>query len=282
MQGKLPDSPRYKTTMERLEATRRESQSGSEYWFAREIQGLLGYSEWRNFEGVIEKARAAMNANGVDPSHHIVGANKKVAVGSGALRKTSDHFLSRAACYLIAMNGDPVKPEIAAAQAYFAAQARARELDQQSSDDEKRLEMREKVKQSFKAVSGAAKQAGVKNSKQAVFHDARNQGLYGMSGRDVKALKGIGAKEIAFDRMGALELSAHDFQMNLAAETIEKENVRGEFQAIRKNREVAEKVRQTMIDSGSRPPEELPAAEPIKQVEKRVQSQKKLPKGPIA
>ena len=278
MASDLPQEIAFQSTMERLESLRRVSSGGSEYWFARQIKSLLGYTEWRNFLGVIDRARSSMEASGVQPSHHIVATNRMMEVGKGGRRIDGDFFLSRAACYLMAMNGDPSKPEIAAAQAYFAVQTRARELEKLTTEDVRRLNMREKVKKSVKAVSGVAKTAGVANTSQPRFHDARYQGLYGMSARDVKAQKGIAPKENPFDRMGALELSANDFQMNLAAETIEKEGTRGEANAVRKNREVAQKVRQTMIDSGARPPEKLPAAEPIGRVVKRLKSQTKRSK----
>lgn len=280
MASELPADPKYHDTMARLESLRRVSGSGSEYWFAREIQAVLGYSEWRNFNNVMDRAEASMLSNEIMPSHHIVETTRMMEVGKGAKRRESDFFLSRAACYLIAMNGDPSKPEIAAAQAYFAVQTRAREIESDAVEDEKRLELREKVKESFKAVSGAAKQAGVPNAKQPIFHDARYRGLYGMSAREMKSSKGMKQKDNPFDHMGALELSANDFQMNLAAETIDKEEIRGETSAIRKNEEVARKVRQTMIDSGSRPPEELPLAEPIGNVRKRLKSKKKLAQEP--
>ena len=280
MARELPADPKYHDTMARLENLRRVSGSGSEYWFAREIQTVLGYSEWRNFNNVMERAEASMLSNEIMPSHHIVETTRMMEVGKGAKRQERDFFLSRAACYLIAMNGDPSKPEIAAAQAYFAVQTRAREIESDAVEDEKRLELREKVKESFKAVSGAAKQAGVPNAKQPIFHDARYRGLYGMSAREMKSSKGMKQKDNPFDHMGALELSANDFQMNLAAETIDKEEIRGETRAIRKNEEVARKVRQTMIDSGSRPPEELPLAEPIGNVRKRLKSKKKLTRDP--
>lgn len=280
MAPELPADPRYHDTMTRLESLRRVSGSGSEYWFAREIQPILGYSDWRNFNSAMDKAQASMLSNEIVPSHHIVETTRMMEIGKGAMREVRDFFLSRAACYLIAMNGDPSKPEIAAAQAYFAVQTRAREIESGAVEDEKRLELREKVKESFKAVSGAAKHAGVTNAKQPVFHDARYKGLYGMSARDMKSSKGLKPKDNPFDHMGALELSANDFQMNLAAETIDKEEIRGEGRAIRKNEEVARKVRQTMIDSGSRPPEELPLAEPIGNVKKRLKSRKNLTQDP--
>ena len=127
-------------------------------------------------------------------------------------------------------------------------------------------------------VSGAAQNAGVPGNKQAIFHDARYVGLYGMSRKTMMRKKGLSEKDKPFDRMGALELSANNFQMNLAAETIENEQVRGEEAAIHKNKQIAERVRAAMIDSGSRPPEELQAAEPINEVRKRLKSQSKLPK----
>ena len=276
----LPADPKYQDTMARLERLRRVSGSGAEYWLAREIQTVLGYSEWRNFIKAVKRSRASLEANGIEPSHHIVETTRMMEVGKGAMRQNRDFFLTRGACYLIAMNGHPDKPEIAAAQSYFAVQTRAREVENISAEDEKRLELREKVKESFKEVSGVAKQAGVRNEKQPIFHDARYRGLYKMSSREMKEFKGINPKDSPLDHMGALELSANDFQMNLAAETIRKEGVRGQESAIRKNKEVGERVRQTMVDSGSRPPEKLPPAEPIKNVAKRLKSKKKLPEGP--
>ena len=266
MPPEISQSPMYRSTMDRLEDLRRISGRGSEYWLARDIQEALGYKEWRSFERVIDRARASMLANQVSPSHHIVETTRMMVIGNDGRRSERDFFLSRAACYLIAMNGDPSKPEIAAAQAYFAVQTRKREVESVASEDEKRLDLRQKITESFKRVSRIASKAGVTSPRQPIFHDARYHGLYEMSGRDVKNRKGIRQKDNPFDHMGALELSANDFQMNLAAETIQQEEIRGETAAIRKNRQIGARVRQTMIESGSRPPEDLPAAEPIKNV----------------
>jgi DNA-damage-inducible protein D len=280
MASDLPELPEYRSTMQVLENARRTAESGAEYWFAREIQTIFGYDSWSKFTPVVDRAKLSMTSSGIDPSHHVVQTSKMMEVGKGAKRVTDDYFLSRGACYLIAMNGDPSKPQIAAAQAYFATATRAREIGDTLAQDEKRLELREKVTKAFRTVSGVAKDAGVANQRQALFHDSRYVGLYGMSAQDVKALKGVGAKEVLFDRMGALELSANEFQMNLAAETIRTEQIKGEANVIRKNKEVAVKVRKTMIESGSRPPESLPADEPIKVVERRVKQSKKPNKLP--
>lgn len=276
MAAVLPDDPKYKTTMERLEATKRSADGGSEYWFAREIQTILGYEKWQNFETVIERAAAALSESGNRPSHHIAKTSKLMGTGKNAQRRVKEFFLSRAACYLIAMNGDPSKIEIASAQVYFAAQTRAREVEVERTADEKRLEVREKATRSFKAVSGAAHNAGVSGQKQGLFHNARYEGLYDMTSSQYRTAKGLEKKDNPFDHMGVLELSANDFQMNLAAETIQKEGVKSEASAIKKNKEVAQRVRQTMIESGSTP-ENLPKAEPIKEVRKRVKS-RKMPK----
>jgi DNA-damage-inducible protein D len=276
MDSELPDLPEYRSTMQGLEQLRHIAASGSEYWLAREIQGVFGYESWGKFTPVLERVIVSMKSNDIDPSHHIVQTGKMMELGRGAMRRTDDYFLSRAACYLIAMNGDPSKPQIAAAQAYFAVATRAKEVGDAIDKDRKRLEAREKVTKSFKAVSSVAKGAGVANQRQALFHDSRYQGLYGMSAQDVKNAKGVDQKENLFDRMGALELSANEFQMNLAAETIRTEQIRGEANVIKKNKEVAQKVRKTMTDAGSRPPESLPADEPIKNVEKRIKQHNKL------
>ncbi|MGQ0484748.1 MAG: DNA damage-inducible protein D [Hyphomicrobiales bacterium] len=276
MANELADRPEYRDTMHHLEKARRVAQSGVEYWFAREIYGLLGYQAWANFVGVIDKAKASFSNNSVDPSHHIVDTRSMMGVGKGAHRSSEDFFLSRAACYLIAMNGESTKPEIAAAQAYFVIKTREKELDEEDDKDAKRLELREKVSQSFRRVSGVAKSAGVPNHLQGVFHDARYRGLYGMTAKMVQAKKGLAPKEQLFDRSGPLELSANDFQMNLAAEVIERERIKGQQPVIKKNEDVAKRVRAAIRESGGTMPENLPLDSPIGEVRKRIRAQKKI------
>jgi len=189
-------------------------------------------------------------------------------VGKGARREAVDYFLSRTACRLIAMNGDPTKPAIAAAQAYFLVQTHRMEIEEQRSADQQRLDMRNKVTESFKRIAGVAQDAGV--VRQAIFHDARYRGLYGLPMREVKKRKGIKDKENLLDRAGSMELSANDFQMNLAAEVIATKGIKGEAAAIALNQRIGHEVRETMRKEGATLPENLPVEPPISEVRKRL------------
>ncbi|MER8623729.1 BRO family protein [Mesorhizobium sp. M1143] len=212
METAIEELPAYRSTIDRLEKLRQEGSNGQEYWMARDIHPVLGYPVWDKFEPVIERAASSFTANTIDPSHHIARASKMMELGGGGKREGLDYFLSRAACRLIAMNGDPSKAEIAAAQAYFVVQTHRMEAEDALTQDEKRLNLRDKVTTAFRTVSGVAKEAGVPNSKQALFHDARYQGLYDMPRRDVMARKGLKREDNPFDYAGPLELSANDFR----------------------------------------------------------------------
>lgn len=268
----LSHRPEYRHTMDRLEKAKRRTTDGHDYWRARDIHALLGYPVWEDFAPVIERAAGVLHGNGIEASYHIAETGGLTAAG----HEEEDYLLSRPACYLIVMNGDPAKPEIAAAQAYFAIQTRRMELSERLGEDGKRLELRTKVARSAKRVSGVAKEAGVSSRRQPLFHDARYEGLYGMSAKAVKRRKGVARADNFLDRAGPLELATHDFQMNLAADVIKRERIKGERWAIAKNRQVGEHVRGTIKAAGGTPPEELPLAEPIDKVRKRVRTQKKL------
>ena len=274
-------TPAYRSTMERLEALKHLTATEKEYWLAREIYPALGYT-WEGFEGVITRAMDACSGVGILPENHFRHTSTMVVLGSGAKRNVVNYFLSRAACYLIAINGDPSKPEVAAAQAYFAVQTRRMEIrDQQEqalSEDQRRLELRHRVKTSFNRVTAAAKEAGVRSRMQPAFHDARYRGLYGAPLRDVQQKKGLTDAENILDRAGPLELSANDFQMNLAAEVIAREGIRGEQRAIDINETVGARVRKVIEESGSPLPEDLPLEPPIKEIETRLKAGNKLPK----
>jgi DNA-damage-inducible protein D len=194
-----------------------------------------------------------------------------IEVGKGAIREVEDYHLSRFACYLIAQNGDPRKPEIASAQKYFAIQTRRQELSDQLAADRERLELRKQASEEFKNLSGAAQYAGVRSKMFGVFHDAGYKGLYGGLGRDaIKATKGVPEKDNLMDRMNATELAANQFRMTQTRDKLARENIRSEARAIDAHAKVGSEVREAIRRIGGDLPETIAAAEHIKTVEKRL------------
>jgi DNA-damage-inducible protein D len=256
-----------------FEALKKYNRDGVEYWSARELQPCLGYSEWRKFENTIKKAINSCGQSGNHPPHHFVGADKPIAGGKGAVQLVRDYHLSRFACYLIAQNGDPRKLEIAQAQKYFAIQARRQEISEQMAADLERLETRQQASVEFKGLSGAARDAGVQDKMFGIFHDAGYKGLYGGLGVDaIKARKGIGPKEQIMDRMDTTELAANLFRMTQTREKLKNENIRNQRTAIETHEAVGKKVRSTIVEIGGTLPENIPPAEPIKSVQKRLKT----------
>ncbi len=258
-----------------FEDLKKVNQHGIEYWSARSLQPCLGYSQWRRFENAMQKAIESCKQSGNDPSHHFAGAGKVINLGKGAIQTIEDYHLSRFACYLIAQNGDSRKPEIAHAQKYFAIQTRRQELTDAAMADLERLEMRKQASQDFKALSGAARDAGVQNKMFGIFHDAGYKGLYGGLGTDaIKARKGIDPKEQLMDRMDRTELAANQFRMTQTREKLKRENIRNQRDAIVTHETVGKEVRAAIAKIGGTPPENIPAAEHIKRVEKRLKGTK--------
>ncbi|NDP48484.1 MAG: DNA damage-inducible protein D [Sulfuriferula multivorans] len=254
-----------------FEGLKQVNDHDAEYWSARDLQALLGYSQWRRFEDAILRARTSCEQSGNEPDYHFAGAGKMIGVGKGGVREVGDYQLSRFACYLIAQNGDPRKPEIAQAQKYFAIQTRRQELSEQLAADIERLELRKQTSEEFKALSGAAQQAGVQSRMFGIFHDAGYKGLYGGLGNEqIKARKNIPAKEQLMDRMNATELAANQFRMTQARDKLAREGIRDPQQAIRAHEQVGQEVRTAIERIGGERPENIPAAEPIKDVEKRI------------
>lgn len=247
-----------------LDRRRDYDEQGNEYWRARDLQNVLGYSEWRNFAEVIEKARTACETLGVDPSNQFVATTKKVTVGSGGIVEIEDFFLSRYAAYLVAMNGDPKKTQIAYAQAYFAVQTIRQEQADQLTDAERRIQLRARVKDANKKLNSAAKGAGVIN--YGAFHDAGYKGLYSMSVADLKRRKGIEDREHLLDCVGRVELAANEFRITQTEDRLHRTNVHGQKPASAVHHEVGKKVRQAIADIGGAMPENLPAETPIKRL----------------
>jgi DNA-damage-inducible protein D len=243
-----------------LEKTKRTNQHGTNYWRARELMNALEYDRWENFEAVIDKAKAACLNYGVDVQNHFLETTQKVGIGSGAERKVKDYWLSKHACYLIAMNGDPTsKPKIAAAQTYFAIQTQRQE--QSDQDGSQRLEWREKVKEATKELNSAAKNAGVE--RYGIFHDHGYSGLYVMSLPEIKKRKRIPDADNLFDRAGLTELAANAFRATQTKEALKKRNIKGEKSASDTHFQIAQKVRTTMKETGGTVPEDLPAESSI-------------------
>jgi DNA-damage-inducible protein D len=256
-----------------FEEMKRVNDHGAEYWSARDLQPLLGYSQWRRFEDAVQRAITSCSQSGNEPDYHFAGAGKPITGGKGAVQVVDDYHLSRFACYLIAQNGDSRKPEIANAQKYFAIQARRQELSDALAADKERLEIRKHASEEFKALSGAAREAGVQDRMFGVFHDAGYKGLYDGLGNDaIKQRKGIAKKENLMDRMDTTELAANQFRMTQARDKLARERVNSQQQAIRTHEEVGREVREAIKRIGGAMPENIPPAEHISAVEKRIKN----------
>ncbi len=256
-----------------FEDLKKINEHGAEYWSARDLQPLLGYGQWRRFEDAIKRAITSCKQSGNEPDYHFANAGKPITGGKGAVQIAQDYHLSRFACYLIAQNGDPRKPEIAFAQKYFAIQARRQELSDTLAADVERLELRKQTSEEFKALSGAAREAGVQDRMFGVFHDAGYKGLYGGLGREaIKERKGIPQKEQLMDRMDTTELAANQFRMTQTRDKLARERVNNQQQAIRTHEQVGKEVREAIKRIGGTLPEKIPPAEHISQVEKRIKT----------
>lgn len=257
-----------------FESIRHVNEYGQEFWYARELQKVLEYAQWRRFSDAIERAKEACANAGFEPDDHFADVGKMVEIGSGAEREIDDISLSRYACYLIAMNGDPRKEVIALAQTYFAVKTRQHELIEnydQLSEDQKRLSIRREMVEHNKSLAEAAQNAGVVTQKDfAIFQNKGYQGLYGgLGAKEIHARKGLKKGQNILDHMGSTELAANLFRATQTDEKLRRENIRGREAANRTHFEVGRKVRQTIKELGGTMPEDLPTPDKsIGQIEK--------------
>jgi len=262
-----------------FESIKQISPYGAEFWSARDLAPLLGYTKWQNFEIAIERAMIACQQVGQTVTDHFTGVSKMIDVGKGAQRPVKDYLLSRFACYSIAQNGDPRKKEIAAAQAYFIISTRENELAHLLAEQEKRLSLRERVSENNKKLAQAASVAGVLSPNFGLFQDAGYKGLYGGLGvADIKERKQIDQREDLLDRMGRAELAANDFRITQTEERLRRERAIGQTKAIQTHHEVGKTVRKAIEEIGGTMPEELapePSLKPLLDTKRR--KQKKLP-----
>lgn len=264
-----------------FEASAQRTEDGIEFWYARDLQALLEYKEWRKFsENVITKAKTACEESGNSPVDHFVHVDKKVQLGSGAERSIEDVMLSRYACYLTAQNGDARKRPVAFAQTYFAIQTRKQEVAERTqalavpmSEDEKRVYIRNQLKEHNKYLASAAKGAGVVTPDQfAIFQSKGYQGLYGKTVPEIRRYKGLAKSAQILDRMGSTELAANFFRVTQTEEKLRNENVKGVQAAYSTHYEVGRQVRDAMLKISGIAPEDLPAVESIKKAEKRLKA----------
>ena len=249
-----------------FENIRHTNEYGQEFWYARELQQALEYSQWRRFEETIERAKTACLQSENSIEDHFANVGKMVSIGSGAQRETDDIMLSRYACYLIVMNGDPRKQIIAVGQTYFAVKTRQQELVDnydQLTEDQKRLAIRDEIKRHNKSLAEAAQMAGVETSLDyATFQNYGYMGLYGgLKAQDIKRRKGLKKSQDILDHMGSTELAANLFRATQTDEKLRRENVQGKDAANRTHYEVGAKVRQTIAELGGTMPEDLPTPE---------------------
>ncbi|MCR5495225.1 MAG: DNA damage-inducible protein D [Treponema sp.] len=247
---------------------------GQEFWYARELQPALEYSQWRRFADAIERAKIACEKSGHKVADHFAGAGKMVNVGSGAKRIVDDFALSRYACYLIVMNGDPRKEIIALGQTYFAVKTRQQELIEdyeRLSEEQKRIAIRNEMKRHNSALAEAAHGAGVsKPLDYAIFQNYGYMGLYnGLKAKDIKERKGLSNNQDILDYMGSTELAANLFRATQTEEKLRREHIQGKTEANKTHYEVGKKVRQTIAELGGTMPEDLPTPDKsVRQLEK--------------
>lgn len=250
--------------------------NGVEYWFARELQGVLQYKEWRNFKKILETAKIACKISGQEVLDHFVEVNKMISLAKGAKRKVLDYKLTRYACYLIVMNGDPRKEVIALGQTYFAVKTRQQEFQElydKLSENEKRLFIRGDIKQKNMLLAESARNAGVITPLEfAIFQDSGYKGLYnGLTAKDIAKRKGIKESEEILDYMGSEELAANLFRITQTEGKLKKEQVTNKTQTNQIHYDVGRKVRKAIEEIGGTMPEELPTPDKnIKEIEKDV------------
>lgn len=243
-----------------------------ECWSARELQEVFNYSEWRNFIKVIDKAKDACNNSGESVADHFVDINKMVPLGSGAERNIDDIVLTRYACYLIAQNGDPGKNEVAFAQTYFAVQTRKQEIIEKRLLDVARVSAREKLSKSEKKLSGIIYERGVDEQGFAIIRSKGDKALFGgLNTQMMKRKLGVPEKRPLADFLPTLTIKAKDFATELTSHNVVEKDLKGKEQITTEHVDNNKAVRKILKERGVQP-ENLPPAEDVKKVQRRINS----------
>lgn len=264
------------TLQQNLEAVvQRADAEGIEFWFARDLQTHLGYTRWENFQTAIHRAIESCAASGQNVSDHFRGVTKMVDIGSGSKRPVDDFMLNRYACYLIAQNGDPRKPEIAFAQSYFAVQTRKQELIEDRMRLIARMDARERLKESEKALSQNIFERGVDDSGFGRIRSRGDQALFG--GNTTQAMKdkyGIVKDRPLADFLPTLTIAAKNLGTEMTNYNVEQANLQGERAITNEHVQNNLSVRDMLGQRGIRP-EALAAEEDLKKLERRVKAEEK-------
>jgi DNA-damage-inducible protein D len=247
---------------------------GVECWSARELQQLLGYSLWQNFTKVIDKAKVACEVVNQSVSDHFIGVNKKVELGSGAQREIEDLMLTRYACYLVAQNGDPRKEQIAFAQTYFAVQTRKAELIEQRLLEVERVKARAKLQETEKKLSGILYERGVNDKSFAVIRSKGDQALFRLNTATLKRKMGVPASRPLADFLPTISIKAKDFAAEMTSMNVQNKDLQSETMIAKEHIDNNAAVRKMLLERGI-VPEDLPAAEDVKKVERRLASEEK-------
>jgi DNA-damage-inducible protein D len=264
-----------KETIVKLNKSFEESayeQDGVEYWLARELQMLLGYSDWRNFINAVEKAKESCKTIGEAVLDHFVDVTKMVKIGSGAERKQDDIMLTRYACYLIAQNGDPKKEQIAFAQSYFAIQTRKQELLEERIRLNERLQAREKLAATETELSKNIYERGVDNKGFANIRSKGDWALFGgLNISNMKKKLGIPENRPLADFLPTITITAKQLATEITNFNVKQHDLKGEARVTDEHVKNNKDVRGLLGKSGIKP-EQLPAEEDIKKLERKVKS----------